>query len=211
MPAFSRARVRLGVVLALVAGLAVAPARAMEFKLVQLPNGHTSLQGSGAIVPGDFHRLLGYVDTMEKIHQMDMLVFDSPGGFVNEAERMAYTIHNVGLPVTIGKGNFCVSACVLLFAAAPNRTAAAGALIGVHRAATLKGQENKATLGATDGMTVHYELYGVPVSIIAKMRDTPPGGITWLTREDLSLMRVAIDPPTADRVACVAFERERCR
>jgi len=208
MPAVPRAALGLGAMLAV---LAAAPATAMDFKLIQQPNGHTMLQGRGPIVPGDFHRLLEYVNTMEKIQHMDMLVFDSPGGFVDEAERMAYTIHNVGLPVTIGKGNLCVSACVLLFAAAPSRTAAAGALIGVHRAANFKGQENQATLGATDGMTVHYELYGVPPPIIAKMRGTPPGGITWLTREDLALMHVTVDPPTPDGGACASFERERCR
>ena len=211
MPVLPRSARRLGLWLALAAGLGTSPAGAMDFKLVEQPNGHTTLQGRGPILPGDSRRFTGFVNTLEKIRRMDMLVFDSPGGFVDEAERMAYTIHNIGLPVTIGKGSFCVSACVLLFAAAPNRIAAAGALIGVHRAATLKGQETKASLGATDGMTVHYELYGVPAPIIGKMRTTPPGGITWLTREDLALLRVVVEPPTAERMACATFERERCR
>ena len=209
MPVLPRSARRLGLWLALAAGLGTSPAGAMDFKLVEQPNGHTTLQGRGPILPGDSRRFTGFVNTLEKIRRMDMLVFDSPGGFVDEAERMAYTIHNIGLPVTIGKGSFCVSACVLLFAAAQRRAAASGAMIGVHRA-SLGGSETKSTLDATDGMVANCEFYGVPAAIIAKMRNTPPGGVTWLTHEDLALMHVEIyEPPPGPAAARLSAADER--
>jgi hypothetical protein len=196
MPAFRRKLERWRMagfgLLATLSAAALAPGRAdaMTFSLDSQADGRTVLSASGPILPGDFGQLIRFLDTMDKVKRMARLVIDSPGGFVNEAEKMAVTIHNIGLPVAVPEGATCASACVLLLAAAPQRSAGEGARIGVHRASFF-GQENRATLGATDGMVIHYEIYGVPRPIVEKMRATPPGGVTWLTEEDLAKMRIA--------------------
>ncbi len=168
---------------------AVRPAAALNYELVEQPDGSTMLKARGVIGPGDFHTFVVFLNTMVKVQRMKLLLIDSPGGFVNEAEKMAVTIHNVGLPVAVAANGTCVSACVLLFAAAPRRHAGEGAKIGVHRA-SLFGKEDRGSLGATDGMTIHYEAYGMPKKVIDKMRGTAPGGVTWLTAEDLAAMQV---------------------
>lgn len=172
------------------------PAAALDYNQIDEPDGRITLEARGIIMPGDFHRLLKFLDTMAKVQRMKMLLIDSPGGFVNEAEKMAVTINNIGLPVAVPGGATCASACVLLLAAAPHRQAGEGARIGVHRASSL-GKETRGSLGATDGMTIHFEAYGMPRPLIEKMRATPPGTMTWLTPEDLALMRVAPLPRSA--------------
>jgi hypothetical protein len=202
MPAFPGKACRFGVLLGLLALLAAgaSPAGAMTFKLQELPDGRAALTARGPILSGDAQRMFEYVKTLDKIRHIAVVVVDSPGGVVDEAEQMALLIHNVGLPVAVGGDATCGSACVLLFAAAPRRAAAAGAMIGVHRA-SLGGSETKSTLDATDGMVANCEFYGVPAAIIAKIRNTPPGGVTWLTHEDLALMHVEIYEPPAARLS----------
>lgn len=186
------ARWSLAVALALAfAAPFAAPARAMQFKLLDTPDGRTTLVARGVIVPGDFIRLIGFVDTVAKAQQMALLVVDSPGGVVHEAGKMAVTIHNMGMPVAVAKGGLCASACVMLFAASPRRLVGDGARVGVHRASFF-GTENKESKYATDSMAVHFENYGVPGSIIAKVRATPPNGIAWLDEADLLAMHATI-------------------
>jgi hypothetical protein len=171
--------------------LLAAPAQAMQFKLLDTPDGRTTLVARGIIVPGDFTRLIGFVDTVPKAQRLALLVVDSPGGVVQEAGKMAVTIHNMGMPVAVAKRGLCASACVLLFAASPRRLVGFGARVGVHRASFFGG-ENKESKYATDSMAVHFENYGVPESIIAKVRATPPDGIAWLSDSDLRAMQATI-------------------
>ncbi len=188
---------RLPGLLVAAALLAAAPARAMQFKLLEGPDDRTTLLARGMIMPGDFSQLIGFVDTMPKARRMALLVVDSPGGLVHEAGKMAVTIRNMGLPVAVARGGVCASACALLFAAAPRRLVGEGARIGVHRA-SLFGSENRDSRYATDGIAVHFENYGVPGSIIEKMRATPPDGIAWLDAADLEALHAIVYGPGAD-------------
>ncbi len=178
-------------VVAVALALLAAPAQAMQFKLLDGPDGRTLLVARGMIVPGDFSALLGFVDTVPKAQRLALLVVDSPGGVVHEAGKMAVTIHNMGMPVAVAKGGICASACTLLFAASPQRLVGEGSRIGVHRASFFGG-ENKESRYATDSMAVHFENYGVPESIIAKVRATPPDGIAWLDTDDLQAMHATL-------------------
>lgn len=184
-------RRKLGLLVALALLAAGGPARAMQFKLIAGPDDQTTLVARGMILPGDFSQLIGFLDTLAKAQRMALLVVDSPGGLVHEAGKMAVTIHNIGLPVAVARGGICASACTLLFAAAPRRLVGEGARIGVHRA-SLYGTENRDSRYATDGIAVHFENYGVPESIIEKVRATPPDGIAWLNEADLLAMHATI-------------------
>ena len=166
-------------------------ARAMQFSPVELADGRRAIEASGQVVVGDFHRLLAFCDTVDKAGRLAGLIVDSPGGNVLEAEKMAGTIRDMGLPVAVAGGGRCASACFLLFAASPSRLAGPGARIGVHRA-SLAGEETAGSLGATDGMAVQIAHFGVPAEIVAKMTRTAPGGVTWLTAADMAAMHVAV-------------------
>jgi hypothetical protein len=188
------------------ATLFAAPAQAMQFKLIDTPDGRSLLVASGVIVPGDFTKLIGFVDTVPKAQRLALLVVDSPGGVVQEAGKMAVTIHNMGMPVAVAKRGLCASACVMLFAASPRRLVGYGARVGVHRA-SFYGGENKESHYATDSMAVHFENYGVPASIIAKVRATPPDGIAWLSDDDLLAMKATFYGPGDERQDMMAQKR----
>jgi hypothetical protein len=169
-------------------------AAAMEFHLVPLVNGSTLLRAHGPILFGDDRQFIRYIDTIEKIRHLAVFEIDSPGGFIDVAERIAVTVHNVGIPVAVPSRGICASACAIIFAAAPHRAAAAGARIGVHRASmfdhNLKLHETVRTAGYNDSMALHFEIYGVPGSIIDKMNATAASGVAWLDRKDLAAMHV---------------------
>ncbi len=197
--AFRKAVAPACVVLALcLSGLPV-PAAAMNFAQIDMPGGQAMLEATGPILPGDFQRLLSYVDTLEKVRHLAGLVVNSPGGVVTEAEKMAGTVHDIGLPVAVASRSRCASACVLIFTAAPRRAVAQDARIGVHRA-SFAGAESGLSRDATDGMVLECESFGMPRAVVDKMRATPPGGITWLTPADLAAMHVAVYQPPAEGV-----------
>ncbi len=167
----------------------------MQFTLLEISDNRTIIDARGPVVQGDFHRLLEFCDTIDKAGRLAGIIVDSPGGNVLEAEKMSGTIRDMRLSVAVAAGGRCASACFLMFAAAPYRIAGEGARIGVHRA-SLAGEETAGSLGATDGMAVEIEHYGVPPAIVAKMKQTAPGGVTWLTASDMASMHVVISQPS---------------
>jgi hypothetical protein len=169
-------------------------AAAMSFTEVPLPEGRVLLRAKGLFLFGDDRTFIRHVDTLDKIRRLAVLEIDSPGGFIDVAERIAVTVHNVGIPVAVPARGLCASACVIVLAAAPQRSAGTGARIGVHRASMiqrdLKLHENGRSAGYTDSMALHFEIYGVPRSIIEKMNATAADTLAWLDRRDLAAMHV---------------------
>ncbi len=198
MKSFFRLLMLMLIAPAAIAGLGVPlhAAQAMQFTLREVPGNRTVIDATGPVVPGDFHRLLAFCDTIDKAERLAGLIVDSPGGSVLEAEKMAGAIRDMQLSVAVAAHGKCASACFLMFAAAPYRLAGAGARIGVHRA-SLAGEETAGSMGATDGMAVQIAHFGVPPAIVAKMTQTGPGGVTWLTPADMASMHVVVTDPDA--------------
>ena len=169
--------------------LAAHPAAAMQFTLLELPGNHPAIAARGVVVPGDFHRLLDFCNSLDNVRRIAGLVLDSPGGSVLEAEKIAGAVRDMKLTVAVPDGATCASACFLIFAASPDRIAAPDAHIGVHRA-SLAGHETEGSLAATDGMQVAIQHWGVPAAVVTKMTETAAGGVTWLTPSDLAAMHV---------------------
>ena len=166
----------------------------MQFTLLELPNHRTAIAARGVVVPGDFHRLLAFCDSIDNVRRIAGLVIDSPGGSVLEAEKIAGAVRDMALTVAVPDAATCASACFLIFAASPDRIAAPDAHIGVHRA-SLAGHETPGSLAATDGMQVAIQHWGVPASVVTKMTGTAAGGVTWLSKSDLAAMHVTPTRP----------------
>ncbi|MBV8398507.1 MAG: hypothetical protein JOZ17_07185 [Acetobacteraceae bacterium] len=152
-------------------------------------SGSTVLLLQGRIVPGDAKRLRAALDVEQRLA---MLVLNSPGGSVLEAQDMAKLIRASGAPALVPGNAVCASACFMLFAAARERLAEPGAMIGVHSASVSGGNETMDTLGVTTLMAREAAAYGVPSSITGRMVTTKPGQMAWLTRAELESMGVRV-------------------
>ena len=167
--------------------LLAAPARAMQFTQEPVNPTETFLVARGPIVKGDADRLtkaLGGVATGTRILA---LALDSPGGIVTEGEQLANIIRSRNLPVVVAADRQCVSACFLLFAAAPRKFVESNALVGVHSASE-NGSENETTMAVSVEMARIASALGVPPAIVGKMVRTKPGAVEWLTPADLTSM-----------------------
>jgi hypothetical protein len=180
----------------------------MQFSRLQLGDEKVLILGRGPIVQGDYDRLVAFVGTVPASDRIIGFSFDSPGGTIIEAQKIASLIHGTNSTVLIDANGECSSACFLLFAAAHRRVIAPNALIGVHSASS-GGQETVATMAFTTQMARDAAGYEVPPAIIGKIVQTPPGRLAWLTSDDLASMGVIVlqdqtqSPPRSPPVASV--------
>ena len=171
----------------------------MDFSALPMPDGQTPvLLLEGEIVPGDAVRFRDFLASRGLTDSSARLILNSPGGNVSEADDIALSIRRKGLSVSVLDGQMCASACFLLFAASLERSAAPGAMIGVH-SVSLFGEENLATVGITTMFAREASGFGVPPDVIGKMVTTQPSDMAWLTDAELREMKVhglgATPPP----------------
>ena len=132
------------------------------------------------------------------------LLLNSPGGSVLAARDMARLVHNLRVPVVVPSRAVCASACFLLYAAARDKVAEPGAMIGVHSASVSGGNETMDTLGVTTLMAREAALYGVPPVVTGRMVTTAPGQMAWLSRQELEAMGARIAPSRAETAGRVS-------
>ena len=167
------------------------PTSAMQFSRGEIGDGEVLIAGRGPILRGDFDRLGQFIANMPQTDRIVGIAFDSPGGSVIEAEKIATLVHAYSLIVLVGRGNEYSSACFLPFAAAAKRFVASDALVGIHSASD-DGQETVGSLATTTAMARDAADYDVPADILGKMVRTPPNRAYWLTPHDLASMNVVI-------------------
>ena len=165
--------------------------------------GGVAVVGTGPITSGDRAKLVALLDGLPLATPAKVLLLNSPGGSVLEAERLAGTIRSSGLPIALVDNSVCASACFLLFAAAPRKLVEAGSRVGVH-SASLDAKENVGTMAATTAMARDASGYGVPASVIGRMVTTEPGQMAWLSDDELRAMDVIVVPNLSSRPATPA-------
>ena len=159
--------------------------------ITPLEGGGPGLLLHGEIVKGDTDRIVPMLLRLYEQGKTPRLVVDSPGGNIMDADKLALLIRKAGIPVTVMAGRTCASACFLLFAASPERSASPLALIGVH-SASLNGDENLLTLDLTTIMAREAAEFGVPADVIGRMVTTKPSDMAWLTLAELKEMGVRL-------------------
>jgi ATP-dependent protease ClpP protease subunit len=127
-------------------------------------------------------------------NQTFFLVVNSPGGFIQIANRIALQILKHRISVVVPSDASCKSACFNLFAVSGHRMATNYSQIGVH-SASLGGKDAPLT---TINMARMVGEFGVPDAVIGKMVRTPPEKIALLDSNDLSAMHVHIMDQTSD-------------
>jgi hypothetical protein len=173
---------------ALLIGSPQAPA--LEYQRIPLKLPTAVILAQGPIVEGDAERLAAFIGSLAQTDRVTSLLVNSPGGNVAEAENLARVIIEYKLSVFVPPGSQCSSACFLLFAAASSRFAAPNAVIGVHSASLVNGEETITSLALTTIMARDLAQDGVPNAIVGKLVTTPPGHTTWLTASDFAAMGV---------------------
>ena len=154
-------------------------------------SGGTVVVGTGPIVVGDRAKLVTLLDGLPLQAPAKIMLLDSPGGSVIEAERLADTVRSNRLSVGVVGTDMCASACFLLFAASLDKFAQVGARIGVH-SVSLNAIETMNTLAITTAMARDAAGYGVPAAIVGRMVTTEPGQMAWLSPDELRSMGTSL-------------------
>lgn len=169
--------------------LVASHANAMSFSLSQSGPASLEIMATGLIAPGDVQHLRDLVDQIPPGIAITGLRLSSLGGNVGEAQVLARAVRIAHLPVTVGPGGSCASACFLIFAAAQERHVAPSARIGVH-SASINGQESSAAMAVTTVVAREAGAYGVPMEIVGKLVVTASTQMAWLNAGDLQAMGV---------------------
>lgn len=130
------------------------------------------------------------------------VVLDSRGGSIWVAMSMGRVIRSHGFVTRVELGARCVSACVFVLAAGQGRYV--GGRVGIHRPflpndGVTSARAKKAQYEGINAQTRQYlEEMGLPPSLHARMMQTPPDSVTWLTGLEVSsygLAKMASPPP----------------
>ncbi len=168
--------------------------RAMEFTSKTIDD-LTVVVGTGEIRSGDAERLVGEVLAFQRGAKL-LLSLHSAGGSIIASESLAAVVGRYRLPMMVAPGNMCASGCFLVFAASPRKMFFPSSHIGVH-SASLDSRETMSTMAMTTTMARSASDLGVPPAIIGKMVTTVPGGIAWLSTDEIITMGgKLLDEPT---------------
>lgn len=172
----------------------------MDFEYREHPTGSGTrtqrLWLTGEIRPGDTARLKHFLARTYYafLSSGSYVSLDSPGGNVAEAMELAALFRQLLVKVSVQSPSRCVSACFLLYVAAPNRTASGmpNHVIGIHR--PYFSSERTSQMSPTDAEAAHSAAFLrmrtwlqenlVPQDLIDKLIARPSTDIYWLTASD---------------------------
>jgi hypothetical protein len=165
----------------------------------------------GQIMPNEAELMTQWMVTLPVAIQhtpIAAFVFNSPGGNVLEAKRLAVAIHNADEHPNTGvaAGGMCTSACVLLWAAGAHKSVAADSRVGVHMT-SLSDDASRTSLLLNGMIGRDLASVGAPASVVAAAVATPGDSIYWLTPADFAAWNVNIDSTPTPVVTASAFRQ----
>jgi hypothetical protein len=167
----------------------------LEFSSVKIGGYEDATLLTGSVADGDALRFNDWLKGLAA--PPTAFALHSPGGAVDEALEIGRTIRTTGLPVLVGAGASCFSACPYILAGGLKREVSRGALVGVHQHYFGENTYLPAFLlvsdiqvGQGEVMTYLAEM-GIDPMIMAKALITPPDDIYILMPEELSDFKLA--------------------
>lgn len=159
--------------------------------LQAVPNARVEVDAAGGqlLITGEIGpRLLADIEKAWAAHpDITLVTIDSPGGLMAEAERAGRWIAGHGMPVRIRSE--CSSACVLIWAASPDRQMLASARVGLHRASSQMDLPASALRPSLEQVDRRYrELLrkaGFGEDLLDIQRNTDASAMHWLTAAEL--------------------------
>ena len=148
---------------------------------------------SGEIAPGDYERLLSKILQDEnRFLAQNQIILASDGGDVAESMRIATLVKSLFTGVLVGPlTGRCVSACFFIYAAAGQREADGGRLIGINRpylvdpdAASTKTDPSLVESRALMQVRAFLSENAVPRYLVEEMFRHASDSAYWLSAED---------------------------
>ena len=115
------------------------------------------------------------------------LSINSYGGSIAGAADMAEWVKDNKVETLVTNGEYCVSACVLVWGAGYHKWASETAKIGVHNASAMGGPEADREAGEAEGtifMAKALAKEGAPASIVGALTMTDKKDVHWLKAGD---------------------------
>ena len=115
------------------------------------------------------------------------LEINSPGGFIDQALKLARLVEDRRIPVTVREE--CLSACVLVAVASPASYAEEGAIFGFHRGSAVAEVTSEiAIFGVTEAdkeANGFMEEHGVPQEVLREASNYGPDSMYFLTASEM--------------------------
>ena len=180
--------------LALVLGLAAAPASAMSFHFAKKA-GIQVVLAKGDIKRGDAKRLARALQKAGRDkHGTKQLLLDSPGGLVAEAFLMAEIMHDAGVSTVVPKGALCASACAsVLFVSGRYRTVDKGGALAIHSCYDSRSGRMMSDCNAL--ISAHAEAEGLSGSTMMALQEAAGSDTVILfDRDDAACFGLTLQP-----------------
>jgi hypothetical protein len=172
----------------------------MEFSLTRqnpFTPGEVAVPGllmSGEIRPGDYERLLDFVERSGYHNNMPegQVILASPGGDIEEALKIGRLVRKLYMSVSVGRETgYCASACFIIFASSVDRDTSPG-LVGIHRPYLSReslrsmspSQAEAAETSALRDAEQYLRDLRVPRNLIDLMFEQASTEIHWLSEEE---------------------------
>ncbi|MFB2552079.1 COG3904 family protein [Ensifer soli] len=161
------------------------------------------LSARGAIDPGAAARFRSEIEARGEY--VTTVALDSPGGSVEDALDMSTLIRERKLSTSVAGGALCASSCPLVLAGGVTRTAADGAVVGVHQvfngSADRPSPEEAMATGQRLAARIsrHLDAMGVKPGLWLHALETPPDRLYYLDGKEMRAL--ALTTPAAAETA----------
>jgi hypothetical protein len=145
--------------------------------------GDVAIAMSGVLHPGAYEVFRSVVRRADP----DLVVVSGPGGDLGTALRIATEIRRRGLSTAVPRGEYCASACAVIFLAGRTKYVAKGARLGLHSASNLDGSYSRE---GTLIMGRFLSGLGVPAGVIARMEKRHGSDMYWLGESDKRALKI---------------------
>lgn len=127
----------------------------------------------------------------------NLVVVSGPGGDLATALQIAKEVRRRGFDTAVPPGEYCASACAVIFLSGRTKYVARGAKVGLHSASNLDGSFSRE---GTEVMGQFLARVGVPSRVIARMEQRRGNEMYWLGNSDkqaLDLVAIGALPRSA--------------
>lgn len=159
---------------------------------------------TGVIQPGAYEVFYTVVSRANP----NLVVVSGPGGDLATALRIATEVRRRGFDTAVPPGEYCASACAVIFLSGRTKYIARGAKVGLHSASNLDGsfsREGTAIMGRFLAQV------GVPSRVIARMEQRRGNEMYWLGSSDKQALDIvatgALPRSAAPKSAAAATAR----
>lgn len=160
---------------AFISAMVASPAAARETEAV--------IAMSGVIHPGAYE----VFRTVVTQSRPNLVVVSGPGGDLGTALRIAREVRRRGFDTAIPQGEYCASACAVIFLSGRTKYIAKGAKLGLHSASNIDGSHSRE---GTAIMGQFLSKVGVPRRVIARMEQRRGNDMYWLGESDKRALKI---------------------